>query len=289
MTKPYGRRGFTLMEVVVVVGIIATLVGIMIPFVYKVWESNERDLTRQRMADLKKAMVGDSRMVQNGLRTHFGYVGDIGQLPQSLAGLVTDPGVFNWQGPYLPAGFDPAAYNKDAWGNALLYSPAKDGADRYASASLTSKGPNGQAGDSDDISEPEFQISDAEVTPVAAIQGNLQLVLQTPPESNKLFYIGVLAAYRDGTGQQATIICCDHTQKQIPGTPGNTVVMYTRDFSCTPPVMLPAGILHLSPRVYSANTCSSGSMFSGSGLGITAHAAHATIFANLQLLSVVLP
>jgi len=65
-------QGFTLIEVIVVMAIVAILAGIMVPFVYRVWEGDEIELTRERMGEIKKALVGDPRLIQNGIRTNYG-------------------------------------------------------------------------------------------------------------------------------------------------------------------------------------------------------------------------
>lgn len=171
------KQGFTLLEVIVVMAIIATLAGIMIPFVFKVWESSEVALTKERMLDLKRAMVGDPRLVQNGIRTSFGFVGENGQLPASID-TITD---------YMPPGFDPNLFNKDAWGNVFIYKTLTyyengmtDPVGRRVHASLQSAGPNRTLGDTDDInaiSDPGLQISSKEVVPANEIKGNVTVVV----------------------------------------------------------------------------------------------------------------
>ena len=162
--------GFTLIEVIVVMAIVAIMAGIMVPFVYRIWEGNDIELTRERMLDLKRAMTGDPRMIQNGIRTNYGFVGDNGQLPASLAELLPS---------YLPSGFDPNKYNKDAWLNEFVYTTTETGGRRVA-ATLKSKGPDRQLGTSDDIddnTDPGIcKINESEVTPTGVVQGNLNFV-----------------------------------------------------------------------------------------------------------------
>lgn len=171
------KQGFTLLEVIVVMAIIATLVGIMVPFVYRIWESSDIEVTKERMLDLKRAMVGDARMVQNGIRTHFGYIGKNAQLPASLDAARD----------YLAPGYDPNAFKLDAWGRPLVYAASalyEDGAadplGRRIRATLQSAGPNGITGDADDISaisNPDLQISSAEVAPAERITGNIHVLI----------------------------------------------------------------------------------------------------------------
>ena len=178
-----GQKGFTLVEIMVSVAILAIMSGLMVPMVYKVWESNEKTETREKMAELKRAMVGDQRMVQNGIRMHYGFVGDNGELPTVIADLVNNSGSFaNWHGPYLVGAFDPNDYSRDAWGRNLVYTrhaPAISAGGQEIVATLASLGPDGLAGTSDDldeISDPELQILESEVWPTDKVQGNLDYV-----------------------------------------------------------------------------------------------------------------
>ena len=173
------EKAFTLIEVMVVMAIISVLAGMMVPAVWKFWESEEIATTRERMREIKKGLVGDKSLVQNGVRTHYGFVGDNGELPfgnMTAAGglkyLADRPasGYPNWTGPYL-SGFGPEWY-RDAWGNAFRYYLTKDAHGRYVSAELRSAGPDGIFDNSDDIVDTDVQIFDREVTPTNRIKGN---------------------------------------------------------------------------------------------------------------------
>ena len=99
---------------------------------------------------LKTAIIGDPELVSAGVRTDFGFVGDIGRFPNSLSELVEQGALpawnattgMGWQGPYIERGLaeDPDAYRRDGWGN--LYG--------YCSSTgiITSLGSDGAAGGS---------------------------------------------------------------------------------------------------------------------------------------------
>lgn len=174
------EKAFTLIEVMVVMAIISILAGMMAPAVWKFWESEEIATTRERMREIKKGLVGDKSLVQNGVRTHYGFVGDNGELPFSnfsasggLSYLVSKPvgGYPNWSGPYL-TGFS-SDWNKDAWGKAFRYALTKDAYGRYVNAELRSAGPDGVFDNTDDIVDPDVQVSEREVTPTTRISGNI--------------------------------------------------------------------------------------------------------------------
>ena len=276
--------GFTLIEVIVVMAIISIMAGIMIPMVYRVWESNDEETTRTRMRELKTALVGDRRIVQNGVRTHFGYTGDMGQLPGSLNDLIVDPGVSNWNGPYLPAGFDTTTFNKDAWDRAFEYVTATDASGRRSAAVLASHGADGIAGTADDIGDPEVQISPTEVTPVTSLLGNISVTFASAPQAARNLYLGVAARYRNGAGVAVMRTCCDSAVKVITGSAGNSQVNYIQDFSCAPPEALPVGFAFVSPGVFADSSCSVS--LGGTPLELAVSASGSTLFVNLQIQSI---
>lgn len=157
------EKAFTLIEVMVVMAIISILAGMMAPAVWKYWETEEVSATRQKLENLKIAMVGDRTLIQNGVRTHFGFFGDNGELP--FGNISTHGGLkflqenYNsvypkWAGPYLPNSSDRSSYMLDAWGNKIEYVPVQippGDPNRYVTAELRSYGPDGIPNTNDDI------------------------------------------------------------------------------------------------------------------------------------------
>lgn len=248
-------KAFTLIEVMVVMAIISILAGMMVPAVWKYWESEEIATTRERMKEIKKGMVGDKSLVQNGVRTHYGFVGDNGELPfgdysakGGLSYLVSRPmgGYPHWNGPYL-SGFG-SEWNRDAWGKTFKYSLLLDAYGRYVSAELRSAGPDGSFDTSDDIADSEVQIFDREVTPTNRIHGNI---------------LGNYSALRmtlkfkdpkDSSGISTKIHC-----KRLTGISGYS--NYTTLFeSALNPINLPIGGIEITATLHNRLNCSDASI-----------------------------
>jgi general secretion pathway protein G len=242
------RNGFTLLEIIVVIGIISLMVGILIPMVYRVWESSEVDKTKERISDLKKAMTGDPKLIQNGVRTHFGYVGDIGQLPSSLGNLITnDDGVANWNGPYLPSGFDPNDYATDAWGKPIYYtSPSIPG----ELMELRSYGPDRSSGNSDDI---VVKIYSNEVFPTNNVQGAINITFNSAPSTTLSYSAKIYAKYRDGTGNLTNTLPICYSPVSIPGD-GSTRY-FPIPFNVNLGVNIPIGPVYFSATLFSVVAC----------------------------------
>lgn len=143
--------GFSLLEVIVVVAIIAILAGASAPFVVIEMRRARLNDTSERMVRLVEGMVGRPA---DGF---YGYVGDMGGVPASLQDLIvqdTQPSFtqsiygfgVGWNGPYVhelgPLG-DPT---QDAWGTAFSY----DG----SQVQVTSAASDHSLGSADDLVYP---------------------------------------------------------------------------------------------------------------------------------------
>ena len=127
------QKGLTLIEIIIVVALIATLMGIIIRNVSSQADSAKEDQRRIQMGNVFQAMQL-YRVHNNRYPT----------TEEGLNALVTDPGSKRWRGPYIEAN-----KIKDAWGNAFEYE--SDG----STFKITSSGLDGQFGTAKDIVYPE--------------------------------------------------------------------------------------------------------------------------------------
>ena len=146
------RGGFTLVEVLVAVALVALLAGALAPLAVRQVRAGRIEATRERMDRLVAAMVGDEASGDHG------YLGEMGAMPPSLddlndpagkPGWAVDPadGVgYGFNGPYAPRVAPAGGAIVDAWNIAFQY----DG----ATPQLTSAGPDRTFGTADDLVRP---------------------------------------------------------------------------------------------------------------------------------------
>jgi general secretion pathway protein G len=132
--SPCKWRGFTLLELLVVIVIIGLLAGIVVPRYFDTVAKSKTKVARAQLDQLEKALEQ--------------YRLDVGALPsadQGLDALITAPaGVPNWQGPYLKR-----AVPLDPWGHAYIYKlpPAAKDPDIVSYGSDGQPGGPGEAAD----------------------------------------------------------------------------------------------------------------------------------------------
>lgn len=157
-----GSGGFTLIEVVIALGIVLIILGAVTPMIFQLVTTQRTDTTREKMKLVYSAIMGNGKTFQ-------GFVGDIGRMPVTLSELVlnnnslpnyavnTTTGVgTGWRGPYLPqgpSGDDPLA---DAWGVPFAYDST--------TGQIRSLGADHVLGTEDDIKLPDPAPASAQIT-----------------------------------------------------------------------------------------------------------------------------
>lgn len=157
------QRGFTLIELVVVIAIIAILAGAIVPTLIEPRLQERASETAREMAAIEEAIMGRPELGD------WGFLSHIGRIPASVDELLIRPAGWNvaglrhgvvprgWGGPYIrPASRSPG---RDAWGTPYKIMTASGG--RWK---LQSFGPNRVDGPSgptnDDIYFPSEDIND---------------------------------------------------------------------------------------------------------------------------------
>ena len=136
MTRLLPRQhGFSFLEMVVALAVLAAVVAFLAPTVLSSLDATRSGTTLTEMAQIHEAILGDQR------RT-FGYVGDVGTYPASLADLVISNGAAGWSGPYLDNGRVVSNMLMDPYGQPYEFYLLPDvaGPDQLA---IVSRGPDG--------------------------------------------------------------------------------------------------------------------------------------------------
>jgi prepilin-type N-terminal cleavage/methylation domain-containing protein len=122
---PIRQSGFSFIELLVVIVVVGILASVAMQSMTATIADVRRIQTEREMEMLARAIVGNPSLTQNGARSDFGYVGDVGAFPPSLQALYQNPGGYGtWDGPYVSAAFsqDSIGFKTDEWGAAYSYS-----------------------------------------------------------------------------------------------------------------------------------------------------------------------
>ena len=121
-------NGFTLIELVIVIVVLAILAAVGIPQIGGIIQTAKISATKSEMMELKKAIVGSPQNIAGGSYICRGFEGDVGCPPSQLQDLVIKPDtiqVWNritslgWNGPYIDS--TDGEYLIDAWGAEYVY------------------------------------------------------------------------------------------------------------------------------------------------------------------------
>ena len=125
MRPVLNQSGMSLIELTVIIIVVGILTSVAMQSMTAQMEDVRRAKTEREMAILADAIAGNPELSQNGLRSDFGYVGDVGSFPPNLNALASNPGGYaTWNGPYLPVSLDQdtLGYKMDEWGALYGYS-----------------------------------------------------------------------------------------------------------------------------------------------------------------------
>jgi general secretion pathway protein G len=131
------HRGFTLLEILVVLAIIGLVAGLAISKIGGIFDSAKMDAAR--------LFVNTS--VKTPLTTYKIHMGDYPSTADGLGALITAPAARadNWHGPYIEGSKVPT----DPWGEPYQYQ--YPGTRNKGGFDIWSKGPDHQSGTEDDI------------------------------------------------------------------------------------------------------------------------------------------
>ena len=133
------RRGFTLLEILVVLAIIGLLVGLAVKNVDKIFGDSQ--------ASIARIFVNDS--IKTSLVRYRIDLGDFPSTAEGLDALVTAPSsrAERWKGPYIDA--KGGKLPLDPWGESYVY--RYPGTQNKGSYDIFSKGPDKSEGTADDV------------------------------------------------------------------------------------------------------------------------------------------
>jgi len=160
-TPRSSRSGLTLVELLVVLGVLVAVAGIVVPMVSHIisgpsFKTASGEKSAQQIAT--EATLTRTKEAIMGAGSCPGYYGDLGEVPSSIGDLFVKPsGTVNfdpsirrgWRGPYIVTSTGKSAIDDlptliDAWGREILIQfPTEAGFDSEEYARLISAGPDG--------------------------------------------------------------------------------------------------------------------------------------------------
>ena len=117
--------GFGLIEITIIIITIGILASIAMQSMTVLITDQREVSTEREMAMLADAIRGNPEIINNGMRSDFGYIGDVGSFPPNLDALKSNPGGYaTWNGPYIKNEIteDTEGFKRDEWGKLYTYS-----------------------------------------------------------------------------------------------------------------------------------------------------------------------
>ena len=101
MKKLQNIHGFGLIEITIIIITIGILAAIAMQSMTVLITDQKSVTTEREMEMLANAIRGNPEIMNNGVRSDFGYIGDVGSFPPNLDALKTNPGYATWNGPHI--------------------------------------------------------------------------------------------------------------------------------------------------------------------------------------------
>lgn len=116
------QSGYTLIEMAVAIIVIGILAAVAMKSLGTSVDVSRTEETKSKMNQLAYAIGGNPNIISGGVRSDYGYIGDVGALPPNWDALLTNPGGYStWNGPYIQDDFTDGItdvwFKYDAWGN----------------------------------------------------------------------------------------------------------------------------------------------------------------------------
>ena len=160
------KAGFSIIGVVIALAIVGISLGVVTVFTSRVQDVRSERKNMDKLDDLKKAITGNDALIINGGRSDFGYLGHMGNIPDSIENLfklgsqtaysfdINLKVGAGWKGPYTAPLISEYLdeYKEDDFGNdyEIINTEFVRDDGQIVAARINSKGKDGISGTTDD-------------------------------------------------------------------------------------------------------------------------------------------